>query len=135
MKLRIQNTALIGDPDLGAELEIPTHGRVFDIEVVKESMSYQGMDFGVRPSLIKATTTSADDYKNWKSLVHLVLTLVWLEFGTQTRQTKQNGLKVTKSISQIAKKNSLMASLPYPGSVMVNITFMSNVKVTKLQIS
>ena len=68
MKLRIQNTALIGDPDLGAELEIPTHGRVFDIEVVKESMSYQGMDFGVRPSLIKATTTSSDDYKNWEVL-------------------------------------------------------------------
>lgn len=35
MKLRIQNTALIGDPDLGAELEIPTHGRVFDF--VKKS--------------------------------------------------------------------------------------------------
>ena len=68
MKLRIQNTALIGDPDLGAELEIPTHGRVFDIEVVKERLSYQGMDFGVRPSLIKATTTSADDYKNWEIL-------------------------------------------------------------------
>ena len=68
MKLKIKKTAIIGDPEIGGEVEIKTNGRTYDIEVVKEKMSFQGMDFGVRPSLIKATTTSADDYKSWEIL-------------------------------------------------------------------
>ena len=68
MKLRIQNTGYIGDPEIGGELEIQTHGRIYDIEIVKEKMSLQGVDFGTRPSLIKATTTSADNYKSWEVL-------------------------------------------------------------------
>ena len=68
MKLRIKNKAIIGDPEIGGELEIQTNGRIYDIEIVKEKMSFQGMNFGTRPSLIKATTTSAEDYKTWEIL-------------------------------------------------------------------
>ena len=68
MQLKIQKTALIGDPDVGAELEFKTNGKIFDIEIVKEQMSFQGMNYGIRPALIKATTTSADDYKSWEQL-------------------------------------------------------------------
>ena len=60
MKLNIQNIIWIGEPEIGGELEIATYGRIFDVEIVKERMSFQGMDFGVRPAVVKATTTSAD---------------------------------------------------------------------------
>lgn len=68
MKLHIRNTALIGDPQIGAEVEIPANDKVFNIEIVKEQMSFQGTDFGIRPAVIKATTTSADNYKSWEEL-------------------------------------------------------------------
>lgn len=68
MKLKIKETLLIGDPNVGAEIEIKTNGKIFDIEVVKEQMSFQGMDFGIRPAIIKVTTTSSQDYKNWEIL-------------------------------------------------------------------
>lgn len=68
MKLNIQNIIWIGDPEIDGELEIATYGRIFDVEIVKERMSFQGMDFGVRPAVVKATTTSADDYKSWEIL-------------------------------------------------------------------
>lgn len=68
MKLHIRKNAFIGDPEIGAELEIAANDKVFDIEIVKEQMFFQGMDFGIRPAVIKATTTSADDYKSWDEL-------------------------------------------------------------------
>ena len=68
MKLHIRNAALIGDPQIGAEVEIAANDKVFNIEIVQESMSFQGTDFGIRPAVIKATTTSADDYKLWEEL-------------------------------------------------------------------
>ena len=68
MKLRIQKTAFIGDPEIGGEVEIKTNGKIYDIEIVKEQMYFQGMDFGVRPAQIKATTTSAEDYKSWENI-------------------------------------------------------------------
>lgn len=68
MKLKIKETAWLGDPEVGGELPIKTNGRIFNIEIVKEKMSFQGMDFGIRPSIFKATTTSADDFKSWEQL-------------------------------------------------------------------
>ena len=62
MKLHIRKNAFIGDPKIGAELEIVVDDKVFDIEIAKEQMFFQGVDFGIRPAVIKATTTSADDY-------------------------------------------------------------------------
>lgn len=41
MKLKIKKTAIIGDPEIGGEVEIKTNGRTYDIEVVKEKMSFQ----------------------------------------------------------------------------------------------
>ena len=68
MKLHIRKNAFIGDPRIGAELEIAANDKVFDIEIVKEQMFFQGVDFGIRPAVIKATTTSAEDYKSWDEL-------------------------------------------------------------------
>lgn len=68
MKLKIKETAWLGDPGVGSELSFKTHGRIFDIEIVKEKMSFQGMDFGIRPAIFKATTTSAEDFKSWEQL-------------------------------------------------------------------
>ena len=40
MKLKIEKTAIIGDPEIGGEVEIKTNGRTYDIEVVKEKMPF-----------------------------------------------------------------------------------------------
>lgn len=38
MKLHIRKNAFIGDPRIGAELEIVANDKVFDIEVIEEQM-------------------------------------------------------------------------------------------------
>ena len=68
MKLHIRNTAWIGDPIIGAEVEIKAKDKVFDIEIIKEPMTFQGTNFGIRPAIIKATTTSADNFKSQEEL-------------------------------------------------------------------
>lgn len=40
MKLKIKETAWLGDPGVGSELSFKTNGRIFDIEIVKEKMSF-----------------------------------------------------------------------------------------------
>lgn len=66
MKLRTKNKIVIGDPQMGADLEIKTNGRAYTIQVLFEKMEFQGMDFGERPALIRAYTTTPKNYKKWE---------------------------------------------------------------------
>lgn len=68
MKLRINETLLIGDPNTGAEIEIETKGRIFDIQIINEHLTYNGLNFGERPTQVNFITTSADTYKTWEIL-------------------------------------------------------------------
>ena len=49
-------------------MKIKVKDKVFDIEIIKEPMKFQGTDFGIRPAIIKATTTSADNFQSWEKL-------------------------------------------------------------------
>ena len=68
MKLRINETLLIGDPNTGAEIEIETKGRIFDIQIINEHLTYNGLNFGEHPTQVNFITTSADTYKTWEIL-------------------------------------------------------------------
>ena len=68
MKLRINKTLLIGDPNTGAEIEIETNGRIFDIQIISEHLTYNELNFGERPTQVNFITTSADTYKTWEIL-------------------------------------------------------------------
>lgn len=106
MKLHIRKNAFIGDPHIGAELEIVANDKVFDIEIIKEQMSFQGMDFGIRPAVIKATTTSADDYKSWEELgtfgVDNGLACVWnVEEKEEVEWSEMEGVYVSNRDSEL----------------------------------
>lgn len=68
MKLRINKTLLIGDPNTGAEIEIETNGRIFDIQIISEHLTYNELNFGERTTQVNFITTSADTYKTWEIL-------------------------------------------------------------------
>ncbi len=68
MKLRINKTLLIGDTNTGAEIEIETNGRIFDIQIISEHLTYNGLNFGERPTQVNFITTSANTYKTWEIL-------------------------------------------------------------------
>ena len=51
MKLKIKKTGIIGDPEIGGEVEIKTNGRTYDIEVESDSSMFR---------IIKAKLTVKD---------------------------------------------------------------------------
>lgn len=63
MKLRINESLLIGGPKRSAKLEVNTNNKIFDIEIVTGSMSFSDTNFGMVYTQINLTTTSAFNYK------------------------------------------------------------------------
>lgn len=68
MKLRINESLLIGGPKRSAKLEVNTNNKIFDIDIVTGSMSFSDTNFGMVYTQINLTTTSAFNYKTWDIL-------------------------------------------------------------------
>lgn len=68
MKLRINESLLIGGPKRSIKIEVNTNNKIFDIQIVSGYMSFSNTISGMSYTQINLTTTSAFNYKTWDIL-------------------------------------------------------------------
>lgn len=68
MKLRINESLLIGGPKRSVKIEVNTNNKIFDIQIVSGYMSFSNTISGMSYTQINLTTTSAFNYKTWNIL-------------------------------------------------------------------
>ena len=68
MKLKINESLLIGGPKRSAKIEVDTNNKIFDIEIVSGYMSFSNTISGMSYTQINLTTTSSFNYKTWDIL-------------------------------------------------------------------
>ena len=68
MKLRINESLLIGGPKRSAKIEVNTNNKIFDIEIVSGYVSFSDTNFDMSYTQINLTTTSTFNYKTWDIL-------------------------------------------------------------------
>lgn len=68
MKLRINESLLIGGPKRSVKIEVNTNNKIFDIQIVSGYMSFSNTISGMSYTQINLTTTSAFNYKTWDIL-------------------------------------------------------------------
>lgn len=68
MKLRINESLLIGGPKRSVKIEVNTNNKIFDIQIVSGYMSFSNTISGMSYTQINLTTTSSFNYKTWNIL-------------------------------------------------------------------
>lgn len=68
MKLRINESLLIGGPKRSIKIEVNTNNKIFDIQIISGSTLFSETNFGMIYTQINLTTTSAFNYKTWDML-------------------------------------------------------------------
>ena len=68
MKLRINESLLIGGPKRSVKIEVNTNNKIFDIQIVSGYMSFSNTISSMSYTQINLTTTSSFNYKTWDIL-------------------------------------------------------------------
>lgn len=68
MKLRINESLLIGGPKRSVKIEVNTNNKIFDIQIVSGYMSFSNTISIMSYTQINLTTTSSFNYKTWDIL-------------------------------------------------------------------